>query len=291
MRASSLSDKGIIELLSRYYIPVWLSTDDHGLVAKDAAEQAEYVCYRKLAKAQGLSAGNVQAYLILPDGKLLTTLHVAEAAKADVLRPLLQRTVDDLKLEPRRPAESSGDKAASVRPRSRPTGKDAVEFHIGVRHLGPRGKWGLAEDWVEITSQECADFVPRKPEKGFAWDVPAATANKLYRYFFPPGPNYDAGNGAVEESSLTASVAAVEDGHALVLFHGNFKLHHRIGGKQTDGQIRARVSGYALIDSANRKLMELALVTDDADFVWHWEGKPQPSKFTAFVEFDAPAPK
>lgn len=283
MRASSLSDRTVVELLSKYFIPVWLSTDDHDLVPKEKAEADEYVRYRKLAHARGLTAGNVQIYLILPDGELLTTLHVAEAAKSDTLRRLLQKTVTDYKIEPRREVP----RPAGVRPRLRPREEDRAEFHVVARYLGPRATSGLGENWVELSGEECAAFVPRETKKDFSWEVPAATANKLYGYFFPPGPNYQAGNGKIEESSLTARVAAVEEGRALVLLRGRLTMQHRIGGKETDGDVRARVSGYALIDTKARRLTELALVTDDAEFVWHWQGKPQPSKFTAFVEYDA----
>jgi hypothetical protein len=283
MRASSLSDKTVVELLSKYFIPVWLSTDDHDLVPKEKAEAEEYVRYRKLAHAQGMSASTVQVYVILPNGDLRTTLHVAKAMQADNLRRLLQQTVADLKLEPR----AAIPRAADVRPRAKPRDKDKTEFHIVARYLGPRATSGLAHNWVELDAAECANFVPRDVKKDFAWEVPAATANKLYANFFPPGPNYQAGNGKVEESSLTARVAAVEEGRALVLLRGRLLLQHRIGGKETDGEVRARVSGYALIDVKSRKLTELALITDDADFVWHWQGQAQPSKFTAFVEYDA----
>lgn len=282
MRASSLSDKTIVDLLSRYFIPVWLSTDDFDLVPKDRAEADEYWRYRKLAKEQGLCAGNVQIYLILPDGKLLTTLHVTKASQPETLRALLQKTVEDNKLEPRA-AEGRG--GAAVRPRQR--AKDAAEFHVAARNVGLRAGTGLSECWVPMTVEETTNFVPRQARADFSWEVPAATANKLYLQFFPPGPNYKP-DGSVASSSLTATVAAVDGDRVLVRLRGKVHLKHRVGGKDTDGDIRARVSGYALVDAKAKKLSELGMVTDEAEFVWHWQGYAQPSKMAAFVEYDAP---
>jgi hypothetical protein len=285
MRASSLSNKDVTELLSSYFVPVWLSTDDFELAPKDSKETEMYLRYRKQAKAQGLSAGNVQVYIIMPDGTLRTTLHVAKAMQPEKLRSLLAKTVEECVLEPR-PTGAQG--SAKMRPRRRTEGKEGVEFHIMTRYLGPRAASGLAEAWVPVTAAECAQFVPRELRKDLSWSLPAETTSKIYRQFFPPMPNYKPDGSKVEESSLTATVAALDGNRALIRLRGTVRLKHSMAVKDGDGDIRARISGYALVDGKARTLQELALVTDDAEFVWHWQGKPQPSKMIACVEYDAP---
>lgn len=281
MRASSLSDPRIRDLLANYFVPAWLSTDDYQRAPKARDEADEYRRYRKLAHERGLSAGNVQIYVILPDGKLQTTLHVAEASKADRLYALLKKTVEEEKVQPR----AAKPKTAAAP--SRPKTKNAV-FHVGFRHVGPRANLGLAESWVELTPEACAAFVPGKARTGFSWEIPASVRDPIMQHFFPPLPNYQADRGKIEESSLTATVAATEDGRALVLLQGRFRLRHSYAVKDGDGDIQGRIRGYGLIDTKQGKLAELGLVVEDADLLWHWQGKPQPSKVAGFVEFDAP---
>jgi hypothetical protein len=284
MRASSLSDDRIIDLLSKYFVSVWLSTDDYELEKKDQAEADEYMRYRRLAKDQGLAAGNVQIYLILPDGKLLTTMHIAQASKPEKFEALLKDTIDQYKLQPREVAKKTN---TAARPRPKDDTKDALVFHIAARHLGPRANWGLAENWVTLDRKNWATFVPRDPKVGSTWEIRPETARKLFMHFYPPGPNYKTGNGAIEESSLTAKVTAVEKGRALVTFTGDVKMSHNLATREGGGAIKSKITGYALVDTAQGKLTELALITESAELVWSWQGTPQPLKFAAFVECDA----
>jgi hypothetical protein len=285
MRASSLSNRDVIDLLSNYFVPVWLSTDDFELVPKDRKETEAYQRYKKQAKAQGLSASTVQVYIIMPDGTLRTTLHVAKAIQGDNLRSLLAKTVEECVLEPR-PAGTR--RPPQMRPRRRAEAKDGVEFHVMARYLGPRASSGVAEAWIPVTAAECAQFVPRELRKDLSWSLPAETTNKIYRQFFPPLPNYTPDRSRVEESSLTATVEAVDGDRALLRLRGTLHMKRSVTIQERDSDIRARTSGYALVNGKTRTLQELGLVTDDADFVWYWQGKPQPSKITASVEYDAP---
>lgn len=285
MRASSLSNKDVIELLSSYFVSVWLSTDDFELTPKERKETEAYLRYQKQAKAQGLSAGTVQVYIIMPDGTLRTTLHVAKAMQAENLRSLLAKTVEECVLEPR---SAGARRPPQMRPRRRAQEKDGVEFHVMVRNLGPRANTGVAETWVSVTAAECAQFAPRELRKDLSWSIPAETTNKIYRQFFPPMPNYKPERSEVKESSLTATVAAVDGERALVRLRGTLHMKHSMTVQEGDSDVRARISGYALVNGKTRTLQELGLVTDDADFVWYWQGKPQPSKMTACVEYDAP---
>src|SRR5207253_5368469 len=98
MRASSLSNPAVISLLNRFFVPVYVSNEDY---RKDgpapADERAEYQrIYREALKAK-LSTGTVHAYVLTPDGHPFDSLHVAQAAKVEELRAMLEGAVARLK--------------------------------------------------------------------------------------------------------------------------------------------------------------------------------------------------
>ena len=50
------------------------------------------------------------------------------------------------------------------------------------------------------------------------------------------------------------------------------------------GRVVAKVVGRASYDPARRVLTALQMITDNASYVWHWEGKPTIQRFIAAVE-------
>src|SRR5258708_3782721 len=102
MRASSLSDNKVIQIVSRDFVPVLYSVDDYGLEKKDAAERADWDRIRREAKSRGLSAGTVGIYLMESNGHVIQTMNVIEAAKPAKLSARLEEVITSQKLEPRK---------------------------------------------------------------------------------------------------------------------------------------------------------------------------------------------
>ncbi len=65
MRASSLSDERVIELVSRYFVPAWLSRDNYQLGARSDAERAEIRRIDLDKRKRGLNGGTVCVYLLV----------------------------------------------------------------------------------------------------------------------------------------------------------------------------------------------------------------------------------
>ena len=94
MRAVSLSNTEVIGLLNRFFIPVYLSNEDYARGgAAPPAEKAELDRVRREGHAAKLSVGSVHAYILAPDGRLLDSLHTAQAANAGKLIAMLERNV------------------------------------------------------------------------------------------------------------------------------------------------------------------------------------------------------
>src|SRR5436189_5339881 len=131
MRASSLSDAKVITLLNRFFVPVFVSSeDDAEWGTADPAERAEY--QRILAEAQksGLSSGTVHVYILTADAHVLDSMHVAEASKPEQLISVLERTVQKLKPRPGYPVVKPA--TVSVAPKH---DADALVLHLTARVL------------------------------------------------------------------------------------------------------------------------------------------------------------
>jgi hypothetical protein len=60
----------------------------------------------------------------------------------------------------------------------------------------------------------------------------------------------------------------------------------RQGGPEaaTDGKVTARLTGFATVDVAKGKLTALMLVSDEGNYTWHWQGKPQSKAMSVAIE-------
>ena len=93
MRVSSLSNAKVIDLISKYFVPVWYSRDNYQLSGRDPAEQAEVLRIDRLAQGKG---GNVCVFLLDPEGSLVGVQMVQLASKPENLIPFLQRVVEEM---------------------------------------------------------------------------------------------------------------------------------------------------------------------------------------------------
>src|SRR5947209_4852586 len=101
MRVSSLSDDRVIDLLSRYFVPVWLSRDHYQLDAPPKAEQDELLRIDRERNARGFEGGTVSVSVLAPDGRVLATQALHRACDPAKLVPFLRDIVEKQRLEPR----------------------------------------------------------------------------------------------------------------------------------------------------------------------------------------------
>src|SRR3954470_14802311 len=119
MRVSSLSDERVIALVSRYFVPAWLSRDHYQAGQATPEEREEVLRMDRDRQSRGLKGGSVCVYVLAPDGAVLATLPVQQAHKPANLVPFLERIVAEQKLTPRS-AEAAKATAAPPRPPVRP---------------------------------------------------------------------------------------------------------------------------------------------------------------------------
>src|SRR5438874_8913654 len=128
MRVSSLSNERVIDLVSAYFVPVWVSRDNYQLASRPKEEKAELIRVDRERSARHLDGGAVCVYILASDGTLKTTLKVQKASKPEILIPFLEKLVEADHL-PRRQPEALRASAAPKRAPRRPE-KDALSLHV-----------------------------------------------------------------------------------------------------------------------------------------------------------------
>jgi hypothetical protein len=280
MRVSSLSDDRVIDLLSRYFIPVWVSRDHYQKGEPAKEERDELLRIDRERARRKLPGGTVCVFMVAPDGSVTATMPVQQAYKAANLVPLLERTVADRKLEPRDPKAVKATKAPP-RESVRPETADGLVLHVWARGDVRGENRGVSEAWVELTAKEWRSLTP---EGDKPINVPRSTTDKLYRLFYPPGPIWDATAAEVLQGTLTVVLESSTGGVRHYRLSGATKLCYPANQKPADGRVTAEMVGYLDYDEKTKTITRFGLVSEEAVHVWYWKGEPQRRPMRIAVE-------
>ncbi|MHB1423676.1 MAG: hypothetical protein ACYC3I_10880 [Gemmataceae bacterium] len=283
MRVSSLSDPRVIDLISKYFVPSWVSRDFYQLEGDHRDEKAEIERLDRERGKHKLKGGNVCVFIVAADGDVLATQPVQQACKPENLLPFLQKIIADQKLEPRgeEAIRASAAKPANAKPKT-----EGVRFvHIWTR-LDTGANRGLSNDRVELKAAECKAFLPPAGARpGTSWNIPEEIAHKLFQYGYPPSPQWMTKDSKVMKGTMKATLAAVSDEEAHLKLEGAMELKFPLG-KPTEGKITASLVGVARVDRKMQTPTSLEMVSEQADYVWYWQGKPQPMKMRIALELE-----
>jgi hypothetical protein len=282
MRVSSLSDDRIIDLVSRYFVPVWVSRDNYQLQQPTKADRDLLARIDADRHRKRLEGGTVCVYIVKSDGEALATMTVQRACKPELLAPFLRKIIADRKLTARDP---SARKASTASAASRPKQKESRVLLVCTRYEDKGPNRGTSRDRVELTKPEWSAFLPpAKAKKGSEWKVSKAVAEKLLRHAYPPLSHWDARLATVRSCSLSATVVSVSGDETLLRWEGKLDLIYPDKGKPDDGRLTARLIGYSRGDSTHGTLKALRLVSEEARYVWQWKGTPQVHPAVVAVE-------
>jgi hypothetical protein len=285
MRVSSLSDERVIGLLSKYFVPAWVSRDNYQLDPRNKEEQAELERIDRDRAKRRLPGGTVCVFVLDPNGDVLATMPVQQAYKPENLIPLLEKIIADRKLSPRGVEAIRTSAARPPEVKLKTEGGRLVSVWVRCDQAGANR--GVSHDRVELMAAECKAFAPPAGARpGTAWKIPDEIAHKLFQYCYPPGPHWRAKECKVLKGTLKATLAAVSAEETRIKLEGEMELSFPHTGKSSDGRVTARLAGTAHYDRKKQALASLELVSEQADYVWYWQGKPQPIKMRMALELE-----
>lgn len=228
-------------------------------------EEAERDRIYREALGAGLPAGSVHVYILAPDdGHVLDSLHVAQAAKTNVLLSLLERIT--LRL-----GTTAGEPAVAPSPQSSPpeAAPGALIVHVTGRGYGG-ASWDdfPSEDWVVLDRSAWSRLLP--PEglsERASWDLDPDVSARLLVHFYPQTENNDTSPNRIEQQRLRASIFSVKDGVARALLEGRLRMRHDFYPGREDGRrVDAMLEGVMDIDLTRRRITGLTLVTAGATY-------------------------
>jgi len=293
MRAGPLANPKVIELLNAYFVPVFTSNDFiSGDPSQSEQEKKERErVYHAFLEAK-MSAGSVHVYVLSPALKPLGSLHVAHAVEKDKssgkdeTQLLLEKTIHDLNV-------AKGEPLVKPRPQSEPPNAppDAITLHVVARKLAEKGNgsWNEfpAEDWIVLPAEQWKKLVPSKSAEnlrlGDSWNVGNEASTPILTRFFPQTECCTAKDSELlspegkykhrlEEQSLRATVVAVDSymmtDKVTIRLDGRSKVVHQFypNHQHPPTVSTAKVVGYIVYNSTQKKIESLRIVSDDGRF-------------------------
>ena len=266
MRAGPLSNPEVIKLLNAHFVPVYAVNEDYrGEGPQPAEERREFTRIYREALDGEMSAGTVHVYLTSPDGRVIDSMHVAEAAKTEKLLATLKRNIGRLGIP-------AGGTLVKPKPQSTPPAglaKDSVALHLVSRALGGGGSWGgVVENWIVLTSKEGAKFRPPVAKDGEEWRIEPEVSAKLLTHFYPSTENNDVLKNVFDLQRLDAKVIAIDaEGETATLrLSGALKMKHPFYHKDDRNVAQAKIVGFVQFDLVTSTIREFGLITTEATY-------------------------
>jgi hypothetical protein len=286
MRVSSLSNRRVQELIATYFVPIWHSRDAYQLTEPSRNEQAELERIDRDRDRRGLPGGTVCVFLLGPDGAVAASLPVQQAYQPEKLVPFLEKFIHEHGLRPREreavEATRAGPRAA--RPNS-PTG--GLVLHTWTRYEARDPNRGTSQDWVTWNAAAMAKLLPAaETALSASWSVPHEVAEPLFARCYPPGPYWSVRDSKVTNARLTATLVGRSAEENRIRLDGDLELIHPHEGKETDRHVKARLLGYLRYEPKSNAITSFVLVSEEAESVWYWQGRPQVNRilFAATME-------
>jgi hypothetical protein len=300
MRASSLSNPKVIDLLNQYFVPV--NADGVFYKENDSVPADEKAAFRQVFQAfqqlnqknqaagkPQLSIGSVHAYVLTSDGKAFDSLHVGEAKPERVLK-MLENAVETLKVAKGKPLVQPASQATA--PRAKP---DSLVLHLTTRYLVPRnqpdarkgaegalvpidaklggersGQWTAlpSEDWIELKKAEWLKLLPAgSVSVGSSWELDRDVTAEILTRFYPTTENNDLTTNRIDRQALKATVVSVKDGMCRARLEGSLKMKHTFYPRRDDDNaVDASFVGYLDFEMDKPRIQALHLVTEKATY-------------------------
>jgi len=256
LRAGPLSDRRVIDLLNRHFVPVYIVNEEYAGKGGSASveERAALQRVRQEGYAKKLSVGTVHAYVLDPDGHTHDSLHVASALQTSRLLAMLERAVAHFKPRPGSPIVTPARQSTPP-----PAPANGLVLHL-ISRSDARDSWGHfpAENWIALRREEWSRLLPRdSANPGQTWELDREVTGRILTYFYPQTENNDARTERIEAHSLTAKVIAVNGDLVTARVDGFVRMSHAFYPGRTAEPLQAEVVGVLTFVPAQPPTLQL----------------------------------
>ncbi len=264
MRAGPLSNAQIISLLNAHFIPVSYSREDREAMGTATPQERDEISRVFAAGRQAeLSVGTVHVYIITPQGDVIDSLHVAQAARTPELLQMLERAIARLQVEP-------GPTIVTPQRQSVPEPHEAgaLILHLTSRNIRGAG-WDdfPSESWIAIEKPEIAKLLPAGPvEPGTTWQVDPQIAARILMHVYPTTENNQVAPEKLERHELSGRVVHVENGVARARLDGAMRMKHNFYYRDDGKFVEAQLVGYLDFEPDSGRVRTVRMMTEQATY-------------------------
>ncbi|MBY0521903.1 MAG: sigma-70 family RNA polymerase sigma factor [Gemmataceae bacterium] len=281
LRASGLSNDRGIELLNRYFIPVYIANQDFAKEGTASLEErAAWQQLRQQAVKAGVLGGTSWVYILSSEGVPIDSYHGCQVASAANLIDFLEWHV--LHLNARQ-----GKTLVEPRVLSRPPQADAdtLVLHLTARYLKQEGDARVplqlqlgeskdygwrgypAENWLVLPRERWLKLLPSRTVRvGTSWVVDPDVSDPLLRCFYPQTEENDLARNRIDDGWIMATVAFVEGDRARIRLDGTLRMKHRFSIVDDDHFVDANVLGTMDVELGARRIRNVRLFTPHASY-------------------------
>jgi hypothetical protein len=267
MRAGPLSDSAVIDLLNRYFVPVYSSDEDssprgHG----PEQEKAAHIRIYQEALKKSFGAGAVYVFILNPQGEVIDGMDVAHANQEDALLRMLKRTIEKLHTTPGPPVIAPTNQS---RPPKHPA--DALVLHLVARGSLRAFPWREfpGENWILLSRSEWMSLLPHDVTPDSSWSLNDALTRKLLTDFYPPTEELDTtlDRNEIQTATLSAKPISRKGSILRVQLDGKLVMKHSFYANRPDNfTVNATLLGWIEFDTAKTRITDFQLITKHATY-------------------------
>lgn len=267
MRAGPLSDSAVIDVLNRYFVPVYSSDEDssprgHG----PEQEKAAHIRIYQEASKKPFGTGAVYVFILNPEGEVIDGMDVAHANRGDALLTMLKRNTEKLHTTPGPPVIPP---TSQSRPPKHPG--DALVLHLVARGSLKAFPWREfpGENWIVLSRSEWMSLLPRDVTPDSSWNLTDALTRKLLTDFYPPTEELDTtvDRNEIQTATLTAKPISRKGSILRVQLDGKLVMKRTFYANRPDNfVVNAALLGWIEFDTAKTRVTDFQLVTKQATY-------------------------
>jgi hypothetical protein len=272
MRAGPLSNGKVIDLLNRYFVPVYIANEEYtrdgtaSVAEKAARAQMLREAWKGSTQHALFMASDAACYFMSKDGHVVDALRLPDCLDTQKMMDMLESVISRLHAKAGKTLVEPAPQHTVFTPKVTP---GSVALHLTARYIPSGGTWKQlpGEDIIVLEKPEWQKLLAPQAKVGTTWEVDKDVATKILSNFYPPTSNRDPLTNRIDDSPLKATVVSVKDGTVRVRLDCELKMKHRfLPIKDDDHFVTATVVGFVDYDGGKKEIKNVRMVTEKAAY-------------------------